>query len=454
MPDLLLSSAPKKDATPNVMVGLANHSSDANNSASLQTESELKQRDGFTSVLSSVVNKTPNNDPSKAGESAKAVDDGLKELGVLVEGIQDQLIKLDPESELFQNLSDLLNGNELSLEALENSQHGANLPDILSQLQRTFEDASELIQANSDILDADSLDALNIAFTQGIQAVQSISGTLQKTQHPEQFKPSLFGFAFNNENGQSQNNNWQKYDPQLLSQSNLNSMNANGVSLDDALNNPTNGITSQHLMSKTDQSFQVQMDQIMTGHIKDASSLVSDSPLNSLIDVKEKPSTGFSDLQLRTPGESLKQYSTTLSTPVNAQDWGEEVSQKIVWFTGRNIQTAEMHLNPAELGPIDVKIHVQNDVATVSFNVNNASVRDLLESNVVRLREMMEANGVSMGDVNVDSGSQGQSNESGGDPKHSGFAGSGADGLDSLDLEQGKEQIISVKETNLVDYFV
>jgi flagellar hook-length control protein FliK len=190
----------------------------------------------------------------------------------------------------------------------------------------------------------------------------------------------------------------------------------------------------------------------VSGKIQDTSDLV-DKFSDAMIDVKDKATSRLSDIQLRTPNEAVKQYSTTLSTPVNSEQWNDEVSQKILWFASRNIQTAEMHLNPAELGPIDVKVHVQNDVTTVTFNVNNASVRDLLESNVVRLREMMEANGVNLGDVNVDSGSRDQSQQSGTDSNNKGSGQSGQE-MDENGELVATENVVTLKQSNLVDYFV
>ncbi|WP_197479130.1 flagellar hook-length control protein FliK, partial [Oleiphilus sp. HI0132] len=109
--------------------------------------------------------------------------------------------------------------------------------------------------------------------------------------------------------------------------------------------------------------------------------------------------TTFSEVQQKLDNAP---YSTTVMTGLDEVEWGEEVGQKIVWLTGKAIQSAEIHLNPAELGPIDVKISVQNDAAAITFNAHNASVREMLESNVVRLREMMETNGVELQEVNVD----------------------------------------------------
>ena len=140
-------------------------------------------------------------------------------------------------------------------------------------------------------------------------------------------------------------------------------------------------------------------------------------------------------------------------TGMDAPEWGDEIGQKIVWFTGRSIQSAEIHLNPAELGPIDVKISVQNDTASVTFNAHNSSVRELLESNVTRLREMMEQNGVELQQVDVDSR---QSDErygsSGRDADAEGQGNSQSD--DNEDLVETSDQASLVQSSsNIVDYF-
>ena len=162
----------------------------------------------------------------------------------------------------------------------------------------------------------------------------------------------------------------------------------------------------------------------------------------------------FSEIQAKVPDSGLKPYSTMVQNDVFSKEWPAEVSQKIVWMTGRNIQTAEVHLNPAELGPIEVKISVQNDAASITFNAQHASVRDLLETNVQRLREMMEEKGVELSDVNVDSGKKDEQYQSQND-------GGKAPGLANDDEESelqsgvsGNDQVVSSVSTNLVDYFV
>ena len=115
-----------------------------------------------------------------------------------------------------------------------------------------------------------------------------------------------------------------------------------------------------------------------------------------------------SGAQLRTTDPALKTYTTMLPQTVGEDGWIDSMGEKIVWLSGRSIQAAEIHLNPAELGPVDVKVQVQNDQTTVTFTAQHASVRELLEANVHRLREMMEGNGVNLRDVQVGADTSGQ----------------------------------------------
>lgn len=137
------------------------------------------------------------------------------------------------------------------------------------------------------------------------------------------------------------------------------------------------------------------------------------------------------DLQNRQAQQALKPYTTNVFSQVGEPDWSEEMNEKVMWLSSRNIKSAQIQLNPVELGPVEVKVSVQNDQTSISFNVQNANVRELLEANVHRLREMMDGNGVALADVNVGSEqgfaafaqSQGQEQDG-----SKGQAGTGTDG--------------------------
>jgi len=394
MPELLLSSLGGKD------LSLKNNAKPPE-PKSLEAVGVSNSSD-FTHMLSSIVDK-------KSTESKSKEETNLKELAAL----SDKLDDIDVDIPELSDLKAFLNGHDFTTQGFHGENLGVSLPEFLNQLQS-------------------KLDALN-------EAIKVVSVKTEALKQDS--SPALFGFSYNTANSRGEGSQWQKYDPQQLSQ--------NGQLSSDNMSNT--GLTPDQLVSKTDRSFQLQMEQLVSEKMldtNDRASVLSDA----LIETKDKTINQLSDLQLKSPGDGLKQYSTTLSTPVNAQNWSNELSQKIVWFSGRNINAAEMHLNPAELGPIDVKISVQNEVTTVTFNVNNASVKDLLESSVVRLREMMEANGVNVGEVNIDADSRGESGQQGSANEHAGFAGTVNDSAEIGD--DSHEQTITLKETNLVDYFV
>lgn len=206
---------------------------------------------------------------------------------------------------------------------------------------------------------------------------------------------------------------------------------------------------SQQSQSETNQQFKQSMEAA-------ALSGAGVDSVDELVSGKtgETISARFSDIQARVPGESLKQYATGINTPVGNPEWADQMSQKIIWLTGRSIQSAEIHLNPAELGPVEVKINVQNEQAAISFNAQHASVRELLESNVHRLREMMNSNGVELADVNVGSGDQQEPGFSQEFAQQSKGAGRGLPGHEE-ELVEGERESATVTETSvgLVDYY-
>jgi flagellar hook-length control protein FliK len=111
---------------------------------------------------------------------------------------------------------------------------------------------------------------------------------------------------------------------------------------------------------------------------------------------------------------AMQPVQVTVNTPVNQDKWSDEFSQKITWLASSNKdQTAELHLNPPQLGPVDVVIKVSGDQATALFTSPHAAVRDAIEQAMPRLRDMMADNGIMLGNATVSDQAprdQGQSN--------------------------------------------
>lgn len=93
---------------------------------------------------------------------------------------------------------------------------------------------------------------------------------------------------------------------------------------------------------------------------------------------------------------------TTINAAVGQNKWGEEFAQKITWLvTAGRDQTAELHLNPPQLGPLDVVLKINGDHATAQFTSPHAAVREAIEQALPRLREMLADNGIALGNATV-----------------------------------------------------
>lgn len=90
-----------------------------------------------------------------------------------------------------------------------------------------------------------------------------------------------------------------------------------------------------------------------------------------------------------------------LDIPLRQQGWDEALGNRVTWLVGRNIQRADLQLNPPQLGPLEVRIRMDHEGTSVAFTSHHAAVRDALEAAIPRLREMFGEQGVNLCDVNV-----------------------------------------------------
>jgi flagellar hook-length control protein FliK len=99
-------------------------------------------------------------------------------------------------------------------------------------------------------------------------------------------------------------------------------------------------------------------------------------------------------------------FNTQLELPLGSAQWGSQVLQRVAWLTGQGIAAAEIHLNPAELGPMQVRVDQRQDSATVVFTSHNSSTREAIEASLPRLRELFSEQGMELIDVDINSGEQ------------------------------------------------
>lgn len=98
--------------------------------------------------------------------------------------------------------------------------------------------------------------------------------------------------------------------------------------------------------------------------------------------------------------------SDAIAAKVGTTAWDRAVGQKVVWMVGSAIQSAELSLNPPDLGPLQVVLSVSNDQASASFSAAQPEVREALESAMPRLKQMLNDAGVQLSGFSVSAESQ------------------------------------------------
>jgi flagellar hook-length control protein FliK len=106
--------------------------------------------------------------------------------------------------------------------------------------------------------------------------------------------------------------------------------------------------------------------------------------------------------QLNRPIADNKVDVPALAKPLSHPEWNKDLGDRIVWMNNRAIPTAEIKMNPQHLGPISVRIDVNQDhQANIVFTAQHAVVREAIEASIPKLREMMGAQQLDLVNVNI-----------------------------------------------------
>lgn len=98
----------------------------------------------------------------------------------------------------------------------------------------------------------------------------------------------------------------------------------------------------------------------------------------------------------QTSAAGAPQIAMDVQPQLNSAAWSRVVSSRVVWMAREGVQQAELRLNPANLGSVDVRLNINNDQASVTFLAQNAATREALEQAMPRLRESLAENGLSL----------------------------------------------------------
>ncbi len=210
---------------------------------------------------------------------------------------------------------------------------------------------------------------------------------------------------------------------------------------------------------------------------KDSTSQGGEKAFSGLID------DGLKDLKSATSDTRVDDFANRLAAltqaatpktanavPVNQpiamhqSGWTEEVVNRVMYLSSNNLKAADIQLQPAELGRLDIRVNMVPDQQTqVTFMSAHPSVREALDGQMHRLRDMFTQQGMGQVDVNVadqNRGWQGQGQEQAQQGQQGGRTSAAGGRLDSSEEEltpaavaEAAAQTTSVIGSSAVDYY-
>lgn len=110
----------------------------------------------------------------------------------------------------------------------------------------------------------------------------------------------------------------------------------------------------------------------------------------------------------------------SLPTPLNAPEFREALGVQVSLLARDGVQTAELHLNPAEMGPVSIRIVMDGTQARVDFGADVAATRAAIEAGMPELASAMLEAGFTLAGGGVSQHAKGQNQPAAADNPSSG----------------------------------
>lgn len=94
-------------------------------------------------------------------------------------------------------------------------------------------------------------------------------------------------------------------------------------------------------------------------------------------------------------------HQHNVSTSLRDASWPQQFGEKIVWLARNDQQTAQININPPQLGPIQITISLSGDQASLAFASPHSEVRQAIESALPQLKELLSSSGINLGQTNI-----------------------------------------------------
>ncbi len=94
-----------------------------------------------------------------------------------------------------------------------------------------------------------------------------------------------------------------------------------------------------------------------------------------------------------------------IATRIGDPGFGQDVSRQLVFLAKTGVQSAQLSLQPAELGPVSVSIQMNGLQASLVISASHAATRAALQEALPHLSELFQSSGLQLADAQVGDGS-------------------------------------------------
>ncbi|MEE4070232.1 flagellar hook-length control protein FliK [Pseudomonas viridiflava] len=182
----------------------------------------------------------------------------------------------------------------------------------------------------------------------------------------------------------------------------------------DPTQNIANNLSQLSEQLPTDDSSTESSDKSFSGLIgeglKDVKSAAGDTRVDNFADRLAALSQAAQPARVAATPTAAPLMSQPLA--MHQSGWTEGVVDRVMYLSSQNLKSAEIKLEPAELGRLDIRVNMAPDQQTqVTFMSAHVGVREALESQMSRLRDSFSQQGLGQVDVNVSDQSQQQAQQ-------------------------------------------
>ncbi|MBX9963086.1 MAG: flagellar hook-length control protein FliK [Burkholderiales bacterium] len=122
--------------------------------------------------------------------------------------------------------------------------------------------------------------------------------------------------------------------------------------------------------------------------------------------VVESPNPLHPAAEIRRESGMAAPVKVEVTQPLSAPAWRDAFADRVTWVANARQPVAELQINPPQLGPVEIRVSMNADQASLSFFSPHAAVREAIQASLPRLTDAFAASGLTLGNVLVGAESQ------------------------------------------------